>query len=60
MAKPGVGLDTTILKKFLADGRAHFTQQRGALERFLDAALPALWLLAAAVAAFVFFWLRFE
>lgn len=38
----------------------HFIQNRGALDRFLDIALPALWLLAAAVAAFVFFWLRFE
>ena len=60
MAKPGVGLDTTILKRFLEDGRVRFLQQRSALDRLLDLALPALWLVAALVAASVFFWLRFE
>lgn len=60
MAKPKVGFDTTILKKFLGDGRLRFLQQRGALDRLLDLGLPALWLVAALVAASVFFRLRFE
>lgn len=60
MAKPGIGLDTTILKKFLGDGRVRFLQQRRAIDRLLDLALPALWLVAALVAASIFFWLRLE